>query len=697
MGDSEAARILGQADLADGYYDNAYALLQPYVESRLAALRKADTRYDSLYDKLWDEELAKLNQDIGPKSFFDDWNSASKDAQGEIVDSFIRKQLRAHADLTVVRQRWRDLSKVVPIALDVGTLMLFRAQGIAEPTVRKQQLEKAEATFLAVQGVAGKSERFRKDLGQVYYWLGKHKEGEEQFDALLNDSKRASLVLLDVVDIYRELGLADAALVLAKEAYENASDDNERQYAARKCSLLAETLDEEITWLERSDPANTSVQASLNEAQARKARRDKQYDKAATYLRKAIDIYSAQEVDATSSNNLALAAFALQRLEPEAKLLALAREKMIEAVNLSPSNAIILGNGADNLLEFALAQYLEKSIGLEKIDWNPGYRLFNSLWNSTAQRQQVIAEFSKQTGIREAMAYLSKALVLRSKDSDLYDLARQFYSLRREPDELTRYLQLRLAANQDRSEYAASAADYYRGDSDDSAIGRAERGYQYWLKLLATPGEQYTGVQRAIQLSQYVSACLRALRFGVDVDTEALVEAVRAGDAKSPNAMSRQSLVRALLLSVYKDLRKQPGVAAAAKDCARCFAGHTIISLLAAQVSATGDLVRQHPASQAAARRNANDLSSYAGSHTAMHWGLLSRLQPAAAKPIAAELGAGSVAELAVDILLTQFPSHPQLLYQRALMAQLQGDAATSNAMLAVFSTHKLRASIALP
>ena len=68
----------------------------------------------------------------------------------------------------------RRAARVVPIALDVGTLTLYRAQGMADAASRQATLEQAEATFLAVRGVAGESERYRKDLGQIYYWLGKH-------------------------------------------------------------------------------------------------------------------------------------------------------------------------------------------------------------------------------------------------------------------------------------------------------------------------------------------------------------------------------------------------------------------------------------------------------------------------------------------------------------------------------------------
>ena len=43
---------------------------------------------------------------------------------------------------------------------------------------------------------------------------GKHEEGKKQFQALLDSNKRAPQTLLDVAEIYRELGLRDDAAVL---------------------------------------------------------------------------------------------------------------------------------------------------------------------------------------------------------------------------------------------------------------------------------------------------------------------------------------------------------------------------------------------------------------------------------------------------------------------------------------------------
>jgi len=493
-----------------------------------------------------------------------------------------------------------------------------------------------------------------------------------------------------VLGPYRaQLGLSEAACILGQ------SDDKERQYAARKCALLVDELDEEICWLERSDPDSKSVQASLNETKARKARREEKFDDAARYLRTAIDIYASREVSSTSSNNLALAAFALQRLRPEPKLLERARAKMIAAATLSPSNAIELGNAADNLLEFAQAQ--ERTLGLDVIDWNPRYTLFRALWNTAAERTAQASEFAAEPGVRTAATYLSKALVLRPKDRDLYELGRHFYTYRRDPYESVRYLQQFRAASQDRSDYAKSAADYYRGDSDESASKKAQNAYIYWAKFFANPSSVESEIQRTIQADQYVSASLRAARFDFDVQADAVVKTIAQLDLKHPSQMSRTALVRALLLPAYFDLHKTGALAASGEGCRRCLSPETLVSMLAAQDSPLGETVRAHAATRAAAERLVKDIDSYSGLHSPEQWALLARLYPDSAAKISAQMKTGMPSATLTEIALLRYPSHPGLLYERAINATLNGDEDAAKEAMATFARYQLTAPLALP
>ena len=64
-------------------------------------------------------------------------------------------------------------------------VMLQRAQGQTDAAARKTQLESAEKVFLAIGGIAGRSDAYQLSLGQVDYWLGKQAEGCKLFDDYL--------------------------------------------------------------------------------------------------------------------------------------------------------------------------------------------------------------------------------------------------------------------------------------------------------------------------------------------------------------------------------------------------------------------------------------------------------------------------------------------------------------------------------
>src|SRR5205823_3238274 len=110
-------------------------------------------------------------------------------------------------------------SQVVSAALDVGMLLLARAQKAESNDAKKNDLEQAEKTFLAIGSVAGKSPEYRLSLGQVYFWLGKHDDGKKLFDQVLAERNRDAASLLQVSMVYRGLGDLNMARDLAEEAY----------------------------------------------------------------------------------------------------------------------------------------------------------------------------------------------------------------------------------------------------------------------------------------------------------------------------------------------------------------------------------------------------------------------------------------------------------------------------------------------
>ena len=119
---------------------------------------------------------------------------------------YIDRQIKDDPAVDAAREKLAKQAMVVPAALDLGMVTLQRAESMKDPAARRAELERAEKTFLAIRGTAGESDQYMLHLGQVYYWLGKQKEGQEEFDKLLAKHQRKAEMLYGLAKVLRDLG-----------------------------------------------------------------------------------------------------------------------------------------------------------------------------------------------------------------------------------------------------------------------------------------------------------------------------------------------------------------------------------------------------------------------------------------------------------------------------------------------------------
>src|SRR5262249_49735124 len=170
LGNLEGARILGQIHAQKDKLDQAYALLVPYTEERLKRLHAAEDAFTEAMQKKQKEILDRLKKEQVPDFPYARYEHAGKAQQQAIVIEYLEGKLKDDAELKRLQNALLREERVVPVALDLGIVMLRRAQSLIDPA-RHDELEKAEKTFLAVRGAAGQSDQYRLSLGQVYYWL----------------------------------------------------------------------------------------------------------------------------------------------------------------------------------------------------------------------------------------------------------------------------------------------------------------------------------------------------------------------------------------------------------------------------------------------------------------------------------------------------------------------------------------------
>src|SRR6185503_17240534 len=158
-----------------------------------------------------------LNKKQAPLQWYTDYDRASKEQQTTMVDNYIEKYMESDAGYKHAISELRAANKIVPVTLDLGIVQVNRAQNLQNQDARKKELEAAERTFLAIKGLAGETDEYRLFLGQVYYWLGKSKEGKALYDRLLASRKRAFPILIALAYKLRMVGEIAQARELSEE------------------------------------------------------------------------------------------------------------------------------------------------------------------------------------------------------------------------------------------------------------------------------------------------------------------------------------------------------------------------------------------------------------------------------------------------------------------------------------------------
>ncbi len=339
LGPSEAARVLGQIFLKDGDTDGALEMLRPYAEARLPRLQAAQKALENAEKAAQDRLRQELTTGMAPGFNYAAFNAATDAEKNRMVREFAETRLKADPGVASAVEELGRQAKVVPVALDLGMILLEKARGTTDPAARRKALEESEAMFRGVQGVAGESDALRLSLGQVDYWLGKPAEGKTLFDEVLESKGRSFPSLMSVSTLLREVGSETEAKALAEEAFNKANKPEEKSAAAMARAILTRDLDEQIAWYRKGDPNRAEVKVHLTEALGRQALRDGRDDEAISRFRECVADYDRAPEGVGTLNNAALVCFELFRLTGQKADFELGRQKMDRAIALEPRTA----------------------------------------------------------------------------------------------------------------------------------------------------------------------------------------------------------------------------------------------------------------------------------------------------------------------------------------------------------------------
>jgi len=675
LGATEGARILGQHLLSEGKSEDAYGLLFPYVQTRLEKLRGIEGIYTNAIASAYQRALEELNTGNATGFSYDNYERAAKPAKEEMVDNFIQLRMHTDAGLLSAQEALKEANKIVPVTLDLGIVQLNRAQSLQDPPARKTELEAAEKTFLAIQGFAGETDEYRMFLGQVYYWLGKPREGKELFDQLLAAKKRAYPILISLSGTLREVGEEEQARQLCEEAYAAGKKGSDKYAAASLRARIQKDNDDEIAWLEKADPNEPDIQISLNDSRGQKALRNGNRELAAQFFRKAVAGYDSLRRTPATLNNHGLACINLYGVTGDIADHDRGLKLIEEAIALVPGNSVLVVNTTHLMLTRGYMDVVGDAIRFNAIKNTPDRDMLKYLYTNEAERLRVYQRLQDDPYFKKAASYLDKALLLAPKRAHLYQLGVSVQNSFRNLPELQRLEQRFLTASPDVAEIVNDTKDYYAG------VKSAER-----LRLLQSESQRYETLLNSAEIRnhplslEFVRVELNSFRLqlanlGAAVDGKKLLDDARLAYEAHQDAATLDGLINAHLFKAHQELSRQsPAYAEHAKQTQRSLSARVLIAALIERNNALSKLIQKNQDVLKAVDLVKEHGKRFPTFQPMSDWALLTSLNRAEADAVGRQLNGDPAARLADQLEFRLNPFSATAVLEQYWTHKMRGD-----------------------
>lgn len=689
LGTTEGARVLGQLFARSGELEAADALLVPYVKARLAAFRLAQDGFDAISETAFQLYAKVINDNLAPQSLYDRSNAVSDAEAQQLFRAWIFEQMGTDAEVNVAAARRDEAGAVVPVALDLGIVKLRRSQGLAEPDARRRELEAAEEVFLAIQSAVGETDVYRLFLGQVSFWLGKEERGRALFDELLTSNARSSESLHHVASAMREVGLEGDARTLAEEAYGKATTDPERHAAAGLRSVLATDAEDRLAWLEKGDTSDPMTRASLASGRAYLAMEAGDLEGAAKGFAEAVAIYESLPEDATTLNNAAVANVSLFHATGETDRFRRATELLERAVQIAPSDPILLQNLAIDLLGRTVIDLVGDRIDLGILRSSPDLGLLRHLYVDAASRAKLIEEVRANADFIAARKALERVLVLSPKGTRPIGLLAQMAAFTRD-EALSAEVLRRVEENRpDLSAEIDGARRYFAGARDEEVTEVWTTRLPRLESDLARAREAGAPATIAIAIQDVVSTRLALSRHPSsedDADPDGLVTLAEESLAASGGtAVARSLLMDALLhRAAGRLIGSSHTFTAVHRQARRSLSRSHMFALLFANERQTGshEQMLEDADVQRSIELRAEEIARFPESADPLDWAFVVRGRPELAEEVAAAIAANTVGKSGRRISMALAPMSAAVAIELAIERQIAGDDAGSKKVL---------------
>ena len=439
LGETKLSGYMGVAYLNMGDPLQACSYLVPYVEAHQDQWQASNTELDTLFELFYNKALEKLNAGEADSSFYTKYQLSSEVEQQQQVDEYAYQYIQDQIEYKSALKDAEKLREVPAYIMDLGIAYLQSAQIDVEQ--RQQHLQKAEETLLSLSSYAGETQDYKLFLGQVYYWLGKAKEGKELFDSLLESTGRTYGVLYHLAVTLREIGVESEAITLAEEAYEKGSSLEEKSPVARFLSKIHTDLDVQIEWLNKCDQTLPDTIINLNNAKARLAWSENQNEKAIEHYKLALSGYEQQVETAVMLNNAALIHFDLYNLTGNNAHYEDGIQKMDRASQLTPNDSILCANTSIAYFSATFQDLISQKLEPRMMQNGVGVNTFRYFYNDQQERTALMQGVTSHPHYKKATKLYKKALLLSPQSVFLYNYGLQTFGVVRDYEMLSFVLQ----------------------------------------------------------------------------------------------------------------------------------------------------------------------------------------------------------------------------------------------------------------
>ncbi|HWO23179.1 MAG TPA: hypothetical protein VNO30_30765 [Kofleriaceae bacterium] len=541
----EGRLLLAQLSSRLGKLDLADALLTGLLSGRLdrfvaasGALQQARTRAVEQVQR----DLRTGN--IPPHLERELQAESGEEARNALVREWGNKQIAEDPAVKRAEEALLAVADVVQISIVAGMVKLRRAQGLAG-AARDAMLLEAERAFLAIRTEAEGQPEFQLGLGEIYARLGKSKESEAAFAAVL--AKNEPHLSLRVASLYRDLGSVERAREVATSVYNKQGEPRVAQHAAGFLGLLETGIDDDAAegWYRKANTSEPHVRAALLDLEGRRLLRQ---GKRAECGSKFAEV-ARMHLDSAhlSYNNAAVAHVLRYHCTSDVTALVDAEQALEKAYRAEQENPIIVGNLFGRLDSNSKVRVLGKRLDIRAvpIDGGDAERILG-LMVEGPEREAILAELAADRSAQRAAELLLQYEVLAPSNTAPYREGFAAAELRRDEAAARAVLERARRAKQlDTSEAVAARKKYQSGESDGKQLESftSELG-----RLTENLARRSAGKSRAVALALDASvrisvALLKADRAMLARAREESLEAMRLWPALDLTGYITSSLI----------------------------------------------------------------------------------------------------------------------------------------------------------